>query len=112
MSKHMTYKMVDDYKISIYEKIPYDTGYSSIPQVRVYDFLNMQTYIYSMHGDNRQPTTPQNISDLDSLEGARLAYEELKKQGGKPPEINFPEQHSRKTHRGSLSPLAGRNPGI
>lgn len=86
----MEYKKIDDYKIAVLDNIPNKAIEGKMTQV--YDFLNLITFYYFGGDENRGGfTDPKNISELESLKGAKMAYEELIKRGGKPPKIKFME---------------------
>lgn len=102
----MEYIVINDYQIGVKDDV--ELGYYIEAKIiRVYDFLNMVTYLIGGNnergGTGISVTEPQKLSDLDSLEGARLAYEELIESGGTPPEIKFPN-HTEKDKNTAQDP--------
>lgn len=54
---------------------------------KIFDFLNMETYVLGKEGIS----SIVQFKDLHCLKGVKAAYEKLIELGGTPPEINFPE---------------------
>ena len=74
----MTFTKKNEFVIT--QNISYGTS-------KVFDFLNMETYI---RGSDCLSQTTQ-FKDLSCLKGVKAAYEKLIELGGTPPEIIFPD---------------------
>lgn len=90
----MNFVKVNDHTIAVEQKIKADDVCCSSYLVRVYDFLNLEVVTFLHQGDTTAGPV-KSFSELDSLEGARRAYNELRNQGGDPPEIIFPDYTDR-----------------